>query len=373
MIGAFLGSIGLGAVQSSSFLLARGEAGAIVGPIARGLGVFYNAIFNGVYSVNPGFALGIAIILFTLIIKGAFSPLSYMQIKSTKKMQEIQPKINAIQAKYKNQTDRESQMQMQMEIQKIQRESGVNLLAGCLPLLVQLPILYALYHIFQQPYLYVNAINANYNQIAEVLLSIPVQARVDALYNIAVNHSLAIDLAVQNDLVKLVNAMTADEWRTVLMSFSSYGTNLQSLYDHKVFVETFFGINLLYKTGISFPGIIIPILSGVTTYFTGKSTTDSQPQDPNDPMAGAMQSMNFVMPAIMAVMAGTVPAGVGLYWVISNVFQFIIQKIASAVYDKNKDKIDEKDRQAAIKRTQEQIKAKEALKAAKKAKAEKRK
>ena len=373
MIGAFFGSAGLGAVQSSSFLLARGEAGAIVGPIARGLGVFYNAIFNGVYNVNPGFALGIAIILFTLIIKGAFSPLSYMQIKSTKKMQEIQPKINAIQAKYKNQTDRESQMQMQMEIQKVQRESGVNLLAGCLPLLVQLPILYALYHIFQAPYLYVNAINANYSEIANVFLSIPVQARVDALYNIAVNHSLAIDLAVHGDLVKLVNAMSAEEWRAVLMSFSKYTTDLQGLYDHKVFVETFFGINLLYKTGLSFPGIIIPILSGITTYFTGKSATDTQPQDPNDPMAGAMQSMNFVMPAIMAVMAGTVPAGVGLYWVISNLFQFLIQKIAGVVYDKNKDRIDEKDRQAAIKRTQEQQKAKEALKAANKAKAEKRK
>ena len=127
MIGAFFGSVSLGMVQHPALLVAGREAGKIVGPIARGLGVFYNALFNGIYNVNPGMALGIAIILFTLIIKGAFSPLSYMQIKSTKKMQEIQPKINAIQAKYKNQTDRESQMKMNMEIQKLQRESGAFL------------------------------------------------------------------------------------------------------------------------------------------------------------------------------------------------------------------------------------------------------
>ena len=365
MIGAFLGSEAIGILQNVSYLLAKREAGAIVGPIARGLGVFYNAIFNGVYGLTPAFALGIAIILFTLIIKGAFSPLSYMQIKSTKKMQEIQPKINAIQAKYKNATDRESQLKMNQEIQKVQRESGVNLLAGCLPLLVQLPILYALYHIFQQPYLYVDVIASNYNEIANALLEIPVQTRVDVLYNIAVNNSLAIDLASQSDLVKLVNAMSAQEWRTVLMAFSSFGDKLQGLYDQKLFVETFFGINLVYKTGISFPGIIIPIASGITTYLTGKSASESQPQDPNDPMAGAMQSMNFVMPAIMAVMAGTVPAGVGLYWVISNVIQFVIQRIAGKVYDRNKERLEEKDRQAAIKRMEDRLNEK-------KAKAEKR-
>lgn len=362
MIGAFLSSGLADSIQSMSFVLAKGEAGAIVGPIAKVLGVFYNAIFNGVYGVSPAFALGIAIILFTVIIKGAFSPLSYMQIKSTKKMQEIQPKINAIQAKYKNATDRESQLRMQQEIQKVQRESGVNLLAGCLPLLVQLPILYALYHIFQQPYMYLDVIAENYNQIAEVFMGIDVQSRVDVLYNVAVNNSLAIDLAVKSDLVKLVNAMSAEEWKTVLMAFASETDKLQPLYDQKIFVESFLGINLIYKTGIKFPGIIIPIASGVTTYLTGKASNNSQPQDPNDPMAGAMQSMNFVMPAIMAVMAGTVPAAVGLYWVISNLIQFVIQRLAGFIYDKNKENAEEKERQASIKKMEERINSKKAEK-----------
>ena len=144
------------------------------------------------------------------------------------------------------------------------------------------------------------------------------------------------------------------------MAVGKEAANLRVLFDKKLFVETFLGINLIYKTGVSFPGIIIPIASGVTTFLTSRATSDNQPQDPNDPTAGMMKSMNYVMPAIMAIMAGTVPAAVGLYWVISNLIQFVIQKVVGFVYDRNKEKVIEKERQASIKLMEDRINSKNA-------------
>lgn len=89
---------------------------------------------------------GIAIIVFTIIIKTILLPLTIKQTKSTFAMSEIQPKIKEIQAKYKNKPEKQSQ-----EISKIYKEAKVNPLAGCLPLLVQMPILMGLYWALRDP------------------------------------------------------------------------------------------------------------------------------------------------------------------------------------------------------------------------------
>ncbi|MCL2676860.1 MAG: YidC/Oxa1 family membrane protein insertase [Streptococcaceae bacterium] len=87
---------------------------------------------------------GVGIILFTIIVRTALLPLMSMQIKSSQKMQEIQPEIKKIQAKYPGK-DSESRLQMNSEIQGLYAENKVSPYAGCLPLLVQMPILWALY------------------------------------------------------------------------------------------------------------------------------------------------------------------------------------------------------------------------------------
>ncbi|MBQ4347354.1 MAG: membrane protein insertase YidC [Firmicutes bacterium] len=343
------------------FLLSASEPGIIVGPIARGLGVFYNAIFDGLYGASPAFALGLAIIIFTLIIKGAFFPLSYYQVKSTRKMAEIQPKLNAIQAKYKGKTDRDSQIEMRNEMNKVQKESGANMLAGCLPLLVQLPILWALFQIFQQPYMYLNEVAQLYNEIAAVFLEVPAQLRVDVLYNIAVEHKMEIDLAIQSDLVKLINSMTMANWDTVLFGFSEY-TALAPLYEEKLMIESFFGISMIYKTGARFPGIVIPILSGLTTWLSTKETQKAQPTDPNNPMGDSMKTMNVVMPVILGIMTATVPAGVGIYWTISNLFQLLSHKIINKLMETKAKRTEAAERAESVRRAEEAIRERERLK-----------
>ena len=92
---------------------------------------------------------GISIILFTVLVKVLLLPLTIKQTKSTKAMQDIQPKIQEIQTKYKDKPEKQQQ-----EIMKLYQEYKINPLAGCLPLLIQMPILIALFSVLREPVTY---------------------------------------------------------------------------------------------------------------------------------------------------------------------------------------------------------------------------
>ncbi len=105
--------------------------------------VFYQPIYNllvYLYDVLPFGGIGLAIIIVTILIKGILFPFTFKMLKSQRAMQEIQPKIAAIREKYKD--DREK---MAMELMEVYKENNVNPMASCLPLLIQLPIFWALY------------------------------------------------------------------------------------------------------------------------------------------------------------------------------------------------------------------------------------
>src|SRR3989344_2566691 len=108
--------------------------------------ILYRPLFNAmVYlqGVVPGGDLGLTIIILTVLIRALFSPLSLKTIKSQQSMKELSPKIEEVKAKFKD--DKAAQS---AAIMKIYKENNVNPLAGCLPLLIQLPILIALYQVF---------------------------------------------------------------------------------------------------------------------------------------------------------------------------------------------------------------------------------
>lgn len=111
-----------------------------------GLTRFFEFIHSGVQLVvsNPNYSYGLAIILFTLIVRIILLPLNIKQTRSQVKLQEIQPEIKKLQEKYKNDPQKSQQ-----EIMKLYKEKGVNPMGGCLPLLIQLPILWALFYVFR--------------------------------------------------------------------------------------------------------------------------------------------------------------------------------------------------------------------------------
>ena len=113
--------------------------------IATPMGALLNFIYGfvGIY--------GFAIIIFTLIVRGALFPLYASQIKGQLKMADIQPKMQAIQKKY---ADNREEMGRQM--QKLYREENYNPMMGCLPLVIQMPILMGFFYLLRNPGLYVD-------------------------------------------------------------------------------------------------------------------------------------------------------------------------------------------------------------------------
>ena len=100
--------------------------------------------------------------------------------------------------------------------------------------------------------------------------------------------------------------------------------------------ETFLTIPLVSNPGFSFPGILIPIAAGVTTWLQTKIMNSMNPQnnDPNNPAASMTKTMMYTMPIMMGVFSITMPAGLGLYWTISNIFGIVQQVILTKYYRK---------------------------------------
>ena len=108
---------------------------------------FFYFIHTGVHTVIPNnnISFGLAIIIFTIIIRLVLLPLSIKQTKSTAKMSAIQPEMKKVQEKYKNDPQK-----AQQEVMKLYKENGVNPMGGCLPMLIQMPILFALFYVFNK-------------------------------------------------------------------------------------------------------------------------------------------------------------------------------------------------------------------------------
>lgn len=319
-----------------SLLAAQQKPGKIVGPIAAFLGIFFNAIFNMICGLTLNGSLGISIIIFTVLVKLLLTPLTVKQQKGMLKMQALTPKLKAIEAKYEGKTDTASQQRMQFELQELQRENGVSMASGCLPMLIQLPILYGLFFMFRQSHLYVDFIGANYNTIVDLLMQLPTQLRIDALTNAVLNHGMTVDVSQAGDLLNLVFQLGKNDIQGILSVLGSAGEALQPLFEQKLAFEYFLGINMMQNPGLSFPGILIPILAGASTYVSTKNTGATSKE--NEATQNTMKTMNIVMPIILGVMCFSMPAGLGIYWTISNILQLPQQKIVRRMLQNKEEK-----------------------------------
>ena len=322
------------------------QPGKIVGPFADLMGKVYNLLFELLHSNTSAGSLGLAIIIFTLIVKLILFPLMVKQQKSSFKMQALQPELMKIRKKYEGKTDQMSQQRMAFEMQEFQKKNGVSMASGCLPMLIQPPILYALFYLFQNAYVYVDVIGHNYTDIANAIVNIPVSLRMEvfqpfarefanAYKNVAIIKD-GIDMGQVNEVVMLVNYLKPDDWNVILQNLGDAGSSLVPLLATKSSIETFLTIPLVSKAGLHFPGIIIPIAAGITTWLQSKIMMMMNPQnsDSGNPAAAMTKSMLYTMPIMMGVFAINMPAGLGLYWTISNLFGILQQVILSKHYKK---------------------------------------
>ena len=323
----------------------QAEPGVIVGPIANVLGFILDFIFNIMSGISLPVALGLSIILFTVVIRILLLPIAIKMHKNMEKMRELKPYMDVITKKYENKKDPESMKQKNMEIQKLYSENGANPIGGCLPALIQMPIFITLFTMFQRPYFYITQLNDVYARIATHLMEMPQKVSVftgntvpGLLYYIEQTPSIGLDKLPNNinlnfletsELMRLFNVYTEYDWNTLLSviphNYIDYAY-FTSLLAEKNMMEHFLTIDLVAPSGFGWPAILLPILSAGSTFLTSKLMMKQQTAMPgadNQAMIMQQKMMMYGMPIMMGAITITAPAGVGLYWVASNIFHLI--------------------------------------------------
>ncbi len=295
----------------------------ILGPIARLLGW----IMNGIYEFFHIFGvqnIALSIFIFTFIVKTLMIPLTIKQQKFSKLSSVMNPELQKIQAKYKGKKDEASLRKQQAETQAVYDKYGGNPASGCLPMLITLPIMFALYSVVYNIPAYVNSVRDLYTPVANAIAG-----HTDILKNVAEGLKInlaGMDLTQTNKIIDVLSKFTTTRWNDLAAAFSSYPdiattitTQAASIKD----VNMFFGLNIINPPGWGFPGILIPILAMVLQFVQTRQI--SIKPDKDNPASSAMNSMNFIMPIMSGVFAITLPIGVGLYWIATSIFSIIQQ------------------------------------------------
>ncbi len=360
------------------------DDGAILGPIAKVLGY----ILNGIYSFFDIFGIhntGLCIIIFTFIVNALMIPITLKQQKFSKLNSVMAPEIQAIQAKYKDKRDPENARLMQIEQQAVYQKYGVSPTAGCLPMLITLPIFFALYRVIynipayvpQIKELYENVINAVVNSgidfgefahnlgafvknggVTDITITssqITAQsiAKIDNIVEVisAVSNG-SPTAASSNYIVDILSQFNAANWEEfwnmdVFANFPSVTDTMKATYSELKGVYSFLGLNIMERATLGNPFTwIIPVLAVVTQYVNTKIVTSGTNQDkdkPKDPTQSSMDTMNKIMPLMSGVFCFMFPLGVGLYWVAGNIVRTIQGVFINMYFNKvGLDKIAEK-------------------------------
>lgn len=225
--------------------------------IATPLGSVLTFIFNFTHNY------ALSIIILTILIKVVLFPLSIKQISSTKKMGEVQPKIKQLQEKYKNNKE-----QLNIKTMELYKEHKINPLSGCLPMLIQLPILFGLFAVLRDPTTYVFAGSAELSTAA-----------------LSKGFLWVKDLSMPD--------LMSNVWPAG---------------------PSFF---------IGLPGIL-PIFSSISTYVQMSTMSTTQ--------NSTTKTMAYTMPLMILWFGKTFTAGLMIYWTVSNLFQMAQQYFTNKVY-----------------------------------------
>jgi YidC/Oxa1 family membrane protein insertase len=316
------------------------KAGSILGPIATVLGYIMDILFK--FTSQFGiFNIGLCIILFTIVMKMLMLPLTIKQQKSTKLMSVMNPEIQAIQKKYKGKTDNESMQRQNVEIQAVYEKYGTSMTGGCLPLLIQMPILLALYRVIYNIPAYVPSVRVYFDNVVTPLMGQAgyvekLQGIADITKAAAVNSLDKFDFTSADKLVDLFYKFTIAQWQELENLFPSISGIIAENAGIIERMNSFLGLNLAEAPGWM-PSVawIIPILAALSQWISAKLMSGQQPKaDPDNPMAQSMQTMMVTMPLFSAFICVTLPAGLGIYWIATSVVQIIQQLFVNSYMDK---------------------------------------
>ena len=281
-----------------------------------GLFELFSGALTGFYALIPSY--GLAIILLTLTIRIILLPLSIKQTRSMREMQKIQPEVKKIQAKHKG--DRQK---MNEEMMALYKEHGVNPFGGCAPLLLQFPVLIGLFYVVRTPLSYMGFAHPDPKTIPQGTLMAPadfVARNVSGILETLQNSRLA------NDLID--HATSVYQFLGLQLQCTAGGilkppstTSLERA------TEAGRELTLSCGSGVvsALPYLVLVLLMGFTTYYQQKQMQAKQ--DQSNPQAQQMQVFMKIMPVVLMFFAFTMPTGVVLYWLTTNIWTIVQQRI----------------------------------------------
>lgn len=313
----------------------------IIGDVARILGWIMNVLFNflnGVFGIQN---IGLCIILFTVIIYLLMLPLTIKQQKFSKLSAKMNPEIQQIQKKYKNKKDNESMMAMNEETQAVYAKYGVSPTGSCLQLLIQMPILFALYRVIMNVPAYVNGVKDVFTELAGRIMSAP--GGTTFMEELGTNGRMYLesrDFTQTNTIIDVLYKLQdsgAATWQMLADKFPDMEgliVSTQSSINHM----NNFGINIanspwnIAKSAIAtgsflllVGAVLVPLLAALTQWLNVKMMPQPSTGDENETMNSTMKTMNMMMPIMSAWFCMTLPAGMGLYWIMGAVVRGIQQ------------------------------------------------
>ena len=361
--------------------------GAILGPVAKLLGVILNAIYMFMNDVLGIENVGLSIIIFTIVIYTLMLPLTYKQQKFGKLNQAMQPEIKAIQEKYKNRKDQESQMAMSNETQMIYDKYGVSPMGSCGQMLIQMPILLALYRVFYNVPAYITEVRDKFVVIADEIMSyegfgeIMTKLQADfkvttgSKFDFVVSDTNTID-QVRNYIIDIIYKVpTIDTLVKPNANGDVYFTSLDSVTEIiNNGVENFHNFNYFLGLNISdnpwnimkenfaaqnyviaLAALLIPATSYLTQVISIKLMNNNNKQNKkpgeNNMMEQQMEMMNKTMPLMSLFFCFTLPVGLGIYWIVSAAYRSVQQlTINKLIQNMDLDDIIEKNKEKAKKK-----------------------
>ncbi len=252
--------------------------------IAQPLGKFLYWIYNTVAFEN----YGLAIIIFTIIVRAAMVPLTLKQYKSSAEMQRVQPLLQELQRKYAN-----DKQKLNEETMKLYQEHKINPAGGCLPLLIQMPILLSLWQVITRPLTYMLAYTP------------------EQVTNLATKANVLKHAYKEIDTITyFIRNGQGNEVANLNMFFPSHGgLNLGS-------VPTY-NFSQLGEDPMKIWLLVLVLLAVATTYMTARMSMPKTTDKATNPMGNTML---YISPIMTLIFAFQFPAGLALYWIAGNAF-----------------------------------------------------
>ena len=340
----------------------------IIGQVAWLLGKLMDGIFNVLSSAFGIENIGLCIILFTIIIYTFMIPLTIKQQKFSKLSAVMNPELQAIQKKYKNKRDQESMLKMQEEMKMVYDKYGTSQMGGCLQLVIQFPILLALWKVIQNIPAYVGGVKDMYMPLVNEIMATggyqKIMEKIGSASPIMINPE-KFDYTKTNTIVDVLYKFQPSTWDTLKDKFPDLSSFIDSTSGQISHINNFLGANIsdapvnlmmdALKTGailVAIVALLIPILSGLTQWINIKLMPQSPGMDDREnPMANSMKTMNMIMPLFSVFMCFTMPAGLGLYWIFSAICRSV-QQVAINKY------LDRMDMDELVKKNMEKAKKK---------------